>query len=197
MEEKKKKEISPERKKQLLEQLKKAREKAAANRKAKAEAKKAAATKEAKKDPVKKAPAKPKKDPRDLEIERLNQKIKNYTLQDIARQSKPAPKPKKIKTAVAEDTHDEIGNEIIVEESPKETHESEEEYVEPKRTASPKPIPTPPEITPPPESNKSTPEKKETKEEPQKIQASTPPIQKPSPPKRITKNLYKKKRPRR
>lgn len=201
--EKKKKEISPERKKQLLEQLKKAREKAAANRKAKAEAKKASATKEAKKDTAKKQPSKPKKDAKDLEIERLNEKIKNFTLQDIARQSKPAPKPKKekkepvVKSAAVEDS--DVENQVLspIEEDTPVPPDSEDEYTEPKRTASPTPIPDPPKEVPKQEEIQSKPQTPAQIETPKNIQNTIPQVKPPSPPQKKVKNLYKKKKMRR
>jgi len=91
--------ISPERKKQLILQLKKARERAAEVRKEKRE--KVQEIKKRKVDEgVKKELAKHKTvsmapDPRDAEIERLRNQVKNFSLQDIAKKSKPKAKPKK------------------------------------------------------------------------------------------------------
>lgn len=110
-----KKEISPERKAALLEQLKKARTKAAENRAAKKAAKEAGLPPPPKAEKAKRKPrakkvktavaedtedetppppvAAPKViDGRDAELIRLRAQVANYTLQDIARNSKPQPK---------------------------------------------------------------------------------------------------------
>ena len=195
-----KKEISPERKKQLLEQLKKAREKAAANRAAKKAAKPEPAEpkKPAAKKPAAKKPAAPVKDNKDYEIERLNEKIKQFTLQDIARKSKPKPKPKKekkVKFAAVEDTDDEQ-NEIITDVEPQTQPDKDDEFVEPKQTVEPEPIVVPPSApqVPPPQPTPPKPVHIASHQEP------SPPVQlniPPKPPTKLKKNLLVKKRTRR
>jgi len=156
--------ISPERKKQLVEQLKKARERAAEVRKERktrnAEVKKKqvdeGVKKElAKRETEKKEPPVLKPDPRDSELERLRNQVKNFTLQDIARKSKPKPKPKK-----REDTTppSPVKNEIMEPESISTIHEGrasfqsppppDPEYEPPKQKAAPKPPPPAPSQPP-------------------------------------------------
>ena len=189
--ERKKKEISPERKAQLLEQLKKAREKAAANRKAKKEAK-VAATKEPVAPPEPKtkkprAPRKPKKDAKDLELERLREQVKTFTLQDIARKSKPAPK---VKSAAIEDSEDELIDEIIVPDV--ERPPSPVSLVKAEPIQVPPEAPSPVQEKPPPVSR------------PQIVEQMPSPVQSPAPkkvfapsvPQKVKTSLYKKKRRR-
>jgi len=135
-----KKEISPERKAALLENLKKARLKAAENRKAKKEAKEKEKNEIKSKEKIVETVKRVNKpDPRDAELERLRNQVKNFTLQDIATKSRK--KAKIIKTAATEDSDEEIENKVIP----------------PPRKTSKKPVPevletpTPPQkITPPP-----------------------------------------------
>ena len=136
--------MSAEKKAKLLENLAKARTKAAANRKAKKEAKAAAKPKQVEhvSNDVRSEPAKVTKpaeiDPRDTELAELREKVKSMTLQDVVK--KPRAKKKrgvpKVKTAVANDTDDEE-NEVRTEA----THPSPQKTVRPK---SPEPSPSMP-----------------------------------------------------
>lgn len=135
--------MSAEKKAKLLENLAKARTKAAANRKAKKEAKAAAKPKQVEhvSNDVRSEPAKVTKpaeiDPRDAELAELREKVKSMTLQDIVK--KPRAKKKrvpKVKTAVANDTDDEE-NEVRTEA----TRPSPQKTVRPK---SPEPSPSMP-----------------------------------------------------
>lgn len=137
--------ISPERKQQLIEQLKKARERAAEVRKERktrnAEIKKKKVEEGVKKELAKRETAKNETkslepDPRDAELERLRNQVKNFTLQDIARKSKPKPKPKKEKIEPVEE-HNEVLDEVD-----NKLPDPEPEYEEPKREATPK-VPEP------------------------------------------------------
>jgi len=160
--------ISPERKQQLIEQLKKARERAAEVRKERktrnAEIKKKQVDEGVKKELAKQKTKSLAPDPRDAELERLRNQVKNFTLQDIARKSKPKPKPKK-----REDTpppSPPVKNELIqVLETPtileeREPFQSppppEPEYEAPKQKAEPSPPPPAP-AQPPKESKAETP----------------------------------------
>ena len=108
---KQRKAISPERKKVLLENLAKARARAAEVRKEKkARASEQKARKEKSAEPVAPVAEPPKPDPRDAEIERLRNQVKNFTLQDIAKKSKPKPKPKRPDTPPPPP----VENEIVV-----------------------------------------------------------------------------------
>ncbi len=116
--EKKKREVSPEAKAKLLANLAKAREKAAANRKARKEAKmQDSKAKEAKvttkkvTTDVRSEPAKVTKpaeiDPRDIELAQLREKVKTMTLQDVVKKPKKRSAIKKVKSAATGDTDDE------------------------------------------------------------------------------------------
>ena len=196
-----KKEISPERKAALLEQLKKARAKAAENRAAKKAAKEAGlppppkAEKKARKPRAKKvktavapdtddeliqvqqsphiietekkaAPA--IIDGRDAELKRLRDQVANYTLQDIARNSKPQPKRVKPRVPKLKD---------------------DETFVEPKREAEPKIPPAPPIA----DQKLEVP----TPQDKPKAPAPSPPKPPTLLPKKTKKSLLKKKRVRR
>ena len=160
--------ISPERKKQLIEQLKKARERAAEVRKERktrnAEVKKKQVDEGVKKELAKQKTKSLAPDPRDAELDRLRNQVKNFTLQDIARKSKPKPKPKK-----REDTpppSPPVKNELIqVLETPTILEERgsfqsppppDPEYEPPKQKAEPSPPPPAP-AQPPKESKAETP----------------------------------------
>ena len=148
--------ISPEKKAELLERLKRAREVAAKNRKEKKELKDAKKKKEKEmiqitetptiiEDEPKKAPAKPKApviDPRDAEIERLRNQVKTFNLQDIAKKSKAKPKPKSKRADTPPPSP--IENELITVVETPTIIEDEPRYVPPKQKAEPKPPPPAP-----------------------------------------------------
>lgn len=183
--------ISPERKAKLLENLAKARARAAEVRKEKKMMKDAKKKIETPKVPdaapkvetkvetipcgsVKVEPI--KVDPRDAELERLRNQVKTFTLQDIARKSKPKPKPKKRDdTPPPSPTQVRGGNNEIIQLSQPPTIIEDE----------PKPEPPAPKMkakpTPPPPAP-SQPEKKlqakTMMQTPSKIQ-QTPPTPKP------------------
>lgn len=139
--------ISPERKAMLLENLKKARVRAAEVRKEKKEMKEAKKLRDAK--PVVQKKATPAIDPRDAEILRLRNQVKTFSLQDIARKSKPKPKPKRADTPPPAPVVNEL---IQVVETPTiiedEANPPDPEYEQPKTIA--KPTPPPPSPSQPP-----------------------------------------------
>ena len=131
--------LSPEKKEKLLANLAKAREKAAANRKAKKEALASGSStstpppKQAKKRVAKKAPEpvhevphviQQKIDPRDIELAELRDKVKSMTLQDVVKKPR---KPRVKKSAAIPDTDDEVDIEQTT-----TTHHTPERTVRPK-----------------------------------------------------------------
>jgi len=135
--------MSAEKKEKLLANLAKAREKAAANRKAKKEAKTNALSKEKMHaSPVAEVRSKPAKvtkpaevDPRDVELAQLREKVKTMTLQDVIKKPKKRVKKEK-KSAAAPDTTDDEANEVLAES----TRPSPQKTV---RAKSPEPNPVP------------------------------------------------------
>ena len=145
--------ISPERKAMLLENLKKARVRAAEVRQEK-KAMKAAMKPKEKKTEKKASPEKkvaPAIDPRDAEILRLRNQVKTFSLQDIARKSKPKPKPKPKRpdTPPPQDVKNEM---IQITETPTiiedEATPPDPEYEKPKTIAKPTPPPASPSQPP-------------------------------------------------
>ena len=159
-----KKEISPKRKAQLIEQLKKARLKASENRKARKEAKE-----KEKADIKASTPAsKPNKnvsivDPRDAELERLRNQVKTFTLQDIATKSKKKAKPKpKVKTASTNDTDDDESSKVEEKkniQTPPQAQQSQKEHTPLQRKNIQPPSPKSPAPTLPPPPKKKKPKK--------------------------------------
>ena len=170
--------ISPERKAALLENLKKARVRAAEVREEK-KAMKAAMKPKEKKTQKKVEPEKkvaPAIDPRDAEILRLRNQVKTFSLQDIARKSKPKPKPKQKRpdTPPPQDVKNEM---IQITETPTIIEDEvdtppDPEYEKPKTIAKP---------TPPPASPSQPPISQQTKSPPQMINTlpQLPPAPKP------------------
>ena len=139
--------ISPERKAALLENLKKARIRAAEVRKEKKEMKEAKKLRDAK--PVAEKKATPAIDPRDAEILRLRNQVKTFSLQDIARKSKPKPKPKRADTPppapVVNELIQVVETPTIIEDA---TTPPDPEYEPPKTIAKPTPPPASPSQPP-------------------------------------------------
>jgi hypothetical protein len=158
--------ISPERKAMLLENLKKARVRAAEVREEK-KAMKAEIKAKEKKTQKKVEPAKkvaPAIDPRDAEILRLRNQVKNFSLQDIARKSKPKPKPKRPDTPPPQDVKNEMiqitETPIIIEDEVENPPDSE--YEPPKTIAKPKQPPPSPQQPPIPQPEQSPPQMRNT-----------------------------------
>ena len=153
--------ISPERKAALLENLKKARVRAAEVREEKKAMKAAKKSKESK--PVVEKKATPAIDPRDAEILRLRNQVKNFSLQDIARKSKPKPKPKRADTPPPAPVENEL---IQVVETPTiiedEATPPDSEYEQPKTIAKPSPPPPSPQRPPIPQQEQSQPQMRNT-----------------------------------
>ena len=153
--------ISPERKAALLENLKKARIRAAEVRKEKKEMKEAQKVRDAK--PVIERKTTPAIDPRDAEILRLRNQVKTFSLQDIARKSKPKPKPKRPDTPPPAPVKNEL---IQVDETPTiiedVTTPPDPEYEQPKTIAKPTPPPASPSQPPIPRQEQSPPQMKNT-----------------------------------
>ena len=153
--------ISAERKAVLLENLKKARIRAAEVRKDKKEMKEAKKLRDAK--PVAEKKATPAIDPRDAEILRLRNQVKTFSLQDIARKSKPKPKPKRPDTPPPAPVENEL---IQVTETPTiiedVTTPPDPEYEQPKTIAKPTPPPASPAQPPISQQTQSPPQMKNT-----------------------------------
>ena len=143
-ERKKRAPMSAEKKEKLLANLAKAREKAAANRKAKKEAKESALPpKKVHALPVAEVRSKPAKitkpaevDPRDVELAQLRERVKTMTLQDVIKKPKKRIKKEKQSAAITDTTDDEE-NEVRAEP----TRPSPQKTVRPK---SPEPSPSMP-----------------------------------------------------
>jgi len=148
-ERKKRAPMSAEKKEKLLANLAKAREKAAANRKAKKEAKESALPpKKMHALPVTEVRSKPAKvtkpaelDPRDIELAQLRERVKTMTLQDVIKKPKKRVKKEK-QSAATSDTEDEV-NEVLA----TTTHQSPQKTV---RAISPTPSPPAPTKQTPP-----------------------------------------------
>jgi hypothetical protein len=163
-----KKEISPERKAQLIEQLKRARLKASENRKARKEAKEKEKADIKASTPASTPASKPNKnvsivDPRDAELERLRNQVKTFTLQDIATKSKKKAKPKpKVKTASTNDTDDDESSKVEEKkniQTPPQSQQSQKEHTPLQRKNIQPPSPKSPAPTLPPPPKKKKPKK--------------------------------------